>query len=86
LWALHNFSTSFALNMLVYIVKRESETHENIQGERVVWDKIEVITGSGRNVTLDKLFIFSATRRTEHLLSRADQETESSGNTKKEQI
>jgi len=56
LWALHNFSTGFTLNMLVYIGKRESETHENIQGERMVRDMIEVITGSGRNVTLDKFF------------------------------
>lgn len=55
-WALCDSSTSYALNMQVYTGKRDGEPPEKNQGERVVRDMIEVIAGSGRNVTMDNFF------------------------------
>jgi len=59
LWALPvpDFTTRIALNMLLYIGKGECETPENNRGERLVRDMIEVITRSGRNVTLDNFLL-----------------------------
>jgi len=68
LWALCDSSTSFALNMQVYTGKRAGEPPEKNQGERVVRDLIEVIKGSGRNVTMDNFFTSVPLAR--HLLSK----------------
>jgi len=53
-----HFNTSLSLNIIsrVYISKRESTKPEKNQWERVVPDMIEVITGSGRNVTMNNFF------------------------------
>lgn len=54
-WALCDATTSYALNLQVYTGKIGNQPEKN-QGERVVHDLIEVIDGSGRNVTTDNFF------------------------------
>jgi hypothetical protein len=55
LWLLCDSATSYALNVQVYTGKIGDRPEKN-QGERVVNDLVEVISGSGRNVTTDNFF------------------------------
>jgi hypothetical protein len=55
LWILCDSSTSYALNIQVYTGK-VGDCPEKNQGERVVHDMVDVIKGSGRNITVDNFF------------------------------
>jgi hypothetical protein len=76
LWALCDSATSYALNMQVYTGKKAGERPEKNQGERVVREMIEVIKGTGRNVTMDNFFTSIPLAR-----SSADAKTQSRWNT-----
>ena len=56
LWILCDSSTSYALNVQVYTGRRDGEQVERNQGQRIVHDLVEVIRGTGRNVTVDNFF------------------------------
>ncbi|XP_065675888.1 piggyBac transposable element-derived protein 4-like [Hydra vulgaris] len=56
LWLLCDSSTSYVLNAQIYTGRIHGEGPERNQGHRVVHDLVEVIKGSGRNVTMDNFF------------------------------
>ena len=56
LWALYDSSTSYALNVQVYTGRAGGQPPEKDQGEWVVHDMVEVVKGTGRNITTDNLF------------------------------
>jgi hypothetical protein len=56
LWILCDSTTSYALNVQVYTGRAPGQPPEKKQGERVVHDMVEVVKGTGRNVTTDNFF------------------------------
>ena len=49
-------STSYVLNAQIYIGCIHGDGPERNQGQQVVHNLVEVIKGSGRNVTMDNFF------------------------------
>jgi len=56
LWVMCDSSSSYALNIQVYTGRAAGQPPEKNQGERVVHDMVEVVKGTGRNVTTDNFF------------------------------
>ena len=56
LWLLCDSSTSYVLNVQIHTGRIHGDGPERNQGQRVVHDLVEVIKGSGRNVTMDNFF------------------------------
>ena len=61
LWVLCDSSTSYVLNIQAYTGRAAGQPPEKNQGERVVHDLVEVVKGSGRNITTDNFFYISNT-------------------------
>lgn len=56
LWVLCDSTTSYVMNIQAYTGRQKGQPPEKNQGERVVHDLVEVVKGTGRNITTDNFF------------------------------